>query len=164
MQSGTFGLTRGNDFVGAAIRLLTRSQVNHAVVIVEPDEHGPRYVEARASGAVITRGRPGGTVVYNDLEPLTDAQRTAVSDAALRLVGTPYGFLDIASLALVCLGIRWRWLMDRVQREDRLICSQLVTRAYVDAGVWLSLDGKPDSEVTPGDLLMYVAEHPWVYA
>lgn len=160
MQPGTFGLTRGSDFVGAAIRLLTRSQVNHAVIIVEPDEQGPRYVEAQAKGAVITRGTPK-VLVQNDLQPLTDEQRKALSDAALALVGTPYGFMDIVSLALVCLGLRWRWLMNRVQREDRLICSQLVDRAYADAGIQLFNDGRPDSTVTPGDLLIYVAQHPW---
>lgn len=146
--------------MGAAIRLLTRSQVNHALIIVEPDEHGPRYVEAQAKGAVITRGIPR-VLAQNDLQPLTDEQRKALSDAALSLVGTPYGFMDIVALGLACLGFRWRWLMNRVQREDRLICSQLVDRAYANAGIHLFNDGRPDSTVTPGDLLIYVAQHPW---
>ena len=38
--------------------------------------------------------------------------------AALKLLGTPYGFVDIAALGLADLGLRQRWLGRVVDRAS----------------------------------------------
>jgi hypothetical protein len=46
-----------------------------------------------------------------------------------------------------------RLVASRIERADRLVCSQLVDKAYLLAGEHLFSDGRYPGEVTPGDLL-----------
>lgn len=153
---GEYGVVRTKGFVAWAIRLFTRSQVNHAFIVLED---GHSIVEAQAVGAVVAdlSKWDGHLIVYSRIHanPLTAA---AVITAARGLLGRRYNFLDLVALALLLLGRRWDWLLERAQRSDRLICSQLVDRAFRDAGQALFDDGRPDGEVTPGDLLLLIAE------
>lgn len=151
---GQFGVVRTNGFVAAAIRLLTRSQVSHAFLVINDRE----VIEAQARGAVFNplTKYDGYEVVYSQI-PLSSAEIVAVTQEASTLHGTPYNYLDLVALGLHCLGVDWPWVKNRAQRSDRLICSQLVDRAYELAGVHLFNDGRPDGTVTPGDLLMWVA-------
>ncbi len=75
-----------------------------------------------------------------------------VAAAALKLLGTPYGFVDIAALDLADVGLRQRWLERVVDRQHALICSQLVDQACPNAGVRLFTDGRMPGRVDPGDL------------
>lgn len=153
---GEFGVVRTRGWFPQAIRLLTKSQVNHAFVILED---GHSVVEATERGAVISDLSKWADhlVVYSRIHQ-SSVSVEAVCRAAEALVGTPYNFLDIVALALLNLGRRWTWLLERAQRADRLICSQLVDRAFQKAGLRLFADGRPDGEVTPGDLLLLIAE------
>lgn len=147
---GQFAVVRTNSPVAWLIRLATRSQVNHAVICVSDG----RVVEAQPGGARF--GNIPAGAVWSHF-PLTDAQAIAVAEAAQDLVDTPYGFLDIAALALVSLGIQWRWAKRIAKSDKGLICSQLVDRAYRNAGIHLYTDGRDDGSVTPGDLLLLLA-------
>ena len=160
LASGSMFVVRTGGLAGQLIRLGTRSQVNHAGIVLHEDGS---TVEARPGGAVLgnVKDYKGRLVVVNDLEPLSDDDRHKIVDEARALVGTPYSWLDIAALGLTCLGLRWTWLTKRVARTDRLICSQLVDVAYQRAGVHMFNDGRSSSAVTPGDLLVRVALHPW---
>jgi cell wall-associated NlpC family hydrolase len=153
MSTGQFGVVRTTSLAAWVIRLGTRSQVNHAYIYVSDNY----IVEAQPHGAVMRHaskyaGSP--TSSFN----LTPEEQARVRAAALALVGTSYNFLDIAVLALLSLGVRWAWLQKRAQSSAALICSQLVDRAYRNAGIHLYDDGRPDGEVTPGDLLLLLAE------
>lgn len=151
---GQFGVVRTKGFVQAMIRLFTRSQVNHAFLVLD----GGKVIEAQTAGAIINplSKYDGHEVVYSRIT-LTADQVADVITAACSLRGTPYNFLDIVAIGLGCLGIDWPSVADRAQRADRLICSQLVDRAYRLAGIHLYDDGRPDGGVTPGDLLMWIA-------
>lgn len=156
-KPGEFGVVRTSGWFPQAIRLLTRSQVNHAFIVLED---GHSIVEAQAVGAVISdlsKWETGHLVVYSRIHR-DPATATAVCAAARSLVGTPYNFLDIGALAFLLLGFRWAWLLNRAQSLRRLICSQLVDRSFALAGQRLFADGRPDGEVTPGDLLLLIAE------
>ena len=157
---GDHFVVRTGGWAGQVIRLGTQSQVNHAGIVLDADG---ATVEAQPGGAVyghLSRYRRH-LVVVNDLELLTDLQRARIAVEARALVGTPYSWLDIVALGLTAVGIRWAWLAKRVARTDRLICSQLVDLAYDRAGVHLFNDGRLSSAVTPGDLLLRIAQHPW---
>lgn len=157
---GAFGVVRTGSFVAPFIRLLTRSQVNHAFVVLGQSRQGEWIIlEAQSRGA-----RYAALSKYDSMEvvfsnyDLTDEERGAVVAQARGLHGTPYNYLDIVALCLLTFGLRWSWLLKRAQSAKRLICSQLVDRAYERAGLRLYSDGRPDGEVTPGDLLMHVAQ------
>lgn len=154
---GEFGVVRTTGWFPQLIRLFTQSQVNHAFIVLED---GHSIVEAQRVGAVISdlsKWETGHLVVYSRIHdtPITAAE---VCKEARALVGTPYNFLDLVALALLLVGRRWTWLLDRAKRPDRLICSQLVDRAFTLAGLQLFDDKRPDNEVTPGDLLLLIAE------
>lgn len=171
---GAFGVVRTDSWVAPFIRLLTRSQVNHAFVLVRPLAdtfiavgsdgsmtrlHDWEVVEAQTSGAKLARLSKwalNDNVAFS--APLPAGVGDAVAYRARLLLGTPYNFLDIAALFFLLCGFRWGWLLDRAQRANRLECSQLVDRAYRNAGVHLFEDDRPDGEVTPGDLLMFIAQ------
>jgi cell wall-associated NlpC family hydrolase len=143
--------TRG--FVPWLIRLATRSLLNHAFVFVSDG----LIIEAERQGAVHSRASKYGSSAIVTNFPLTTEQAARVATEANKVLGTPYGFLDIAVLGLLSLGLRWKWLQNSAQQSGTLICSQLVDRVYRNAGIHLYDDGRPDGEVTPGDLLLLLA-------
>lgn len=149
---GAFGLVDNAGLLPAAIRLCTRSPWSHAFVVIS----GGRTVEAGAGGAFIGQlsdHDDARHLAFNTGETLTDVQRAAIELEALELVGTPYGFLDIAGLAVASwTGHAPGFIVRRVKAERALICSQLVARCYfLGAGMDLA-GGRPDALVTPGDL------------
>ena len=160
LAPGTYFVVRTSGLAGQIIRLGTRSQVNHAGIVLDTDG---TTVEAQPGGAVIghLRRYRRHLVIVNDLETIPDSTRALICDQARAMVGTPYSWLDIAALALTSLGLRWAWLARRVSRTDRLICSQLADLAYERAGLHMYQDGRLPSAVTPGDLLLRIAQHPW---
>lgn len=145
-EVGDFGVCRTNSFIAWVIRKFTRSTVNHAVVYVGNGE----VVEAQPGGA---RKRKVNLQDFTwSHVNLTDEQRTTVRAKALMLRGVPYGYEDIALIALGLLGVRWKWVLNRLDDEDTMICSQLVAVCYAEASIRLC-PGKPYYLTTPGDLL-----------
>lgn len=154
-QPGDFALTRIYGITGAFI-----SAGQHLVGDGAPIQHAFVYV----GNGYIVQAMPGGAEMIR-LEdasepyiwstgrvPLTEIQRLFISEYAIGLVGTPYSFLDYASIALAHYRIRPRWVRDFVADSGHLICSQLVDEAYKRAGVQLFDDGRLPGDVTPGDL------------
>lgn len=157
--AGTIFVLCSNGWMADLIKLLTRSRVNHTGVALGDG----RTVEAMPRGATIGREQDGPNVIWGtDLLAMIEAQRPGagarIAAEALRLVGRPYGFLDIFALGLTAIGLRWGWLERIVGRQDRLICSQLVDLACLNAGVHL-YDKPPrlPQNVTPGDIEWLVA-------
>lgn len=112
-----------------------------------------KIVEAQPGGAVVSDVTEygGRSVLWSSGKvPLTDAQRSAVVEAARGFVGVPYSFLDYLLLALKRIHITVPILNRRVVGSKHMICSQLVAEAYNTAGVLLST--VPTYEVTPADL------------
>ena len=145
---GDFAVVRTPGPIGAIIRIVTRSDFNHAYT----DMGDGTIIEARARGAVRTQDTYPARWRMVSHMPLTDDQRNRICDNAIAVLGTPYGFLDLLSLGLLQYGIRWKWIRDRVARQDRLVCSQLEDLIYERAGIHLYNDGRPSMDVTPGDL------------
>ena len=161
-QPGDYGVQRNRGLAAWAIRVATRSKFSHAFVVVRDGY----VVEARGNGAV---RRPLGdrdSIYSSDAIKLSASDRNGIVGNAERLVGTPYSWLDIVSIGLLQYGIRPKWVRDRVERTDQLICSQLVDlafsgdtdRLFTAAGVQLAhsvhlfADDRLPMDVSPGDL------------
>jgi len=147
-QPGDYGVERTRGFTAWAIRVATRSAFSHAFVVVR----GGFVVEARGNGAV---RRPLGdrdAIYSSDAIKLSASDQNGIVGNAEHLVGTPYSWFDIVSIGLLQYGIRPKWVRNRVQRTDRLICSQLCDLACERAGVHLFADGRLPMDVTPADL------------
>lgn len=146
---GDFGLVRTNGWMAWAIRFGTHSTVNHAFIYVG----NGKIIEAEPGGARISDVSKYSNIIWSTglvTDPTVGARIARWAEAQ---VGVPYGWLDIAALTLDAAGIRFAVVDHRIERMDRLICSQLVDKAYRLAGVHLFKDGRLSGEVTPGDLL-----------
>lgn len=88
-----------------------------------------------------------------DLAELDHIYRQRVVDAAVDLVGAPYGWLDYAVIAAAEWRVPgWERLIQATADRGNLICSALVDLAYTRAGVQLFTDDRPRGRVTPSDL------------
>ena len=163
--------TRWKDqLVAFIVQFGTASQVNHAGIYVGLIEGVPTVVEARPGGAGYaplsqylnswTHWSGGAGIPTGNLERMW---RRDIVHAAISLVGTPYGWLDLVAVALAQkrLGAhldrvspldKQPWWVKRIARQDRLICSELVDVAYLQAGVYLFNDGRYPGCVSPADL------------
>ncbi|KUF18843.1 hypothetical protein [Streptomyces silvensis] len=154
-QPGDFALTRIKGLTGAAISI-GQALVGDAA----PVQHAYVYV----GNGHIVQAMPGGAekvrlddasvpVVWSTGRlDLTAAERVRICYEARALVGTPYSFLDYASIGLAHWRIRPAWLRDYVADSGHMICSQLVDEVYRRAGVRLFDDNRIPGDVTPGDL------------
>lgn len=139
---------RAGDWAGWGVCLFTLSRDCHARFVTGPDGGTVEasFVHDRAEAGHVQRG----DLIISP--PLTDDERLAATLAAMHMVGTKYGFTDIAALGLASFGIKPKWLRDLVGREDRLICSQLVDLAWTRAGFHAFDDGRLPQDVNPGDI------------
>jgi hypothetical protein len=165
-KPGDFFVTRGtsthwrDQLMCFVIQWGTASNVNHAGICIP----GGQVVEARPGGAGYAplSDYQGANTRWSSL-PLTTQQRDDISKAAVSLVGTPYGWLDVIAIAIAQkrLGAhldvtkpmdQQPWWYQRIGRTDRLICSELVDLAYFQSGDHLFDDGRPFGLVSPADL------------
>lgn len=151
MQPGNYGVVQTGGWVGRMIQRATHSWANHAFVCLGDG----KIIEAMPSGVQIGSldEYNGARIAFNTDEVMTDAQRSAVVEAAHSMVGDEYNFADIGALGLQSLGWTWR-LAFRMAGIDghAVICSQLVALCGTSARLdWLC--GKPSAlYVTPADL------------
>ena len=136
------------DWAGWLVCIFTLARDCHVRFITS--ETG-ETVEASFVHDVAERGHVQvGDVILSP--PLTDEQRRLATEAALTMIGTKYGFLDLLALGLAALGIKAKWLRKWVGRERRLICSQLADLAWTIGGFHAFTDGRLPQDVNPGDL------------
>lgn len=155
-KPGTYACVRTGGFYAWLIRVGTRSKYNHAFLVV--DEYGG-IIEADPGGArrAMLADYRADAIVFDVNELITDEQRARVVAKAEILLGTPYGWTDIARLALRCVGVKWGWLTAAADNERAMICSQLVAACGDYAGLdWDCGRGNP-AAVTPGDLAARIA-------
>jgi hypothetical protein len=139
----------------ACIRYLTRSRYCHAFVCLGDG----MILEAQPSGSAISplSKYAGLPMLFSEPAPgyRQDADPEQDEKRWLRI---PYGFDDILYLGLAYgLHLRPRWLLAEVEREDRMICSQLVAEWGACHGAAWSC-GQPSPQlVTPGLLADRIA-------
>jgi len=162
---GDFCVVATPGIMARLIRIVTRSTVNHAFILVAPG----RIIEADPSGAKETdlARYDGMYQVWSDMD-LSPTVRAAIVDAAHKYtcikkvdgicVGAPYSWVDDLCIGLADL-FGWHvpaWVRTRLGRPDRLMCSQLVDQCYLDAGVHLFSDGRIPGDVAPASLLTLI--------
>jgi uncharacterized protein YycO len=151
-QAGDYFVVATNGVVARLIRWFTGSWANHCGICLGGDV----VVEANPRGVAVGHlsEYTGDHIAWSRFD-LTVREQDRIIGACQAMLGIPYSFKDIAALALRRWGIRW-WAEDRLSRGDRLICSQMVVRAYRVAGFDL-VPNVPDNFVTPGDLAAVLA-------
>lgn len=112
-------------------------------------------IEAEPSGAHLTALHYSGVLWSSGIIHPTDAQRSAIVNAALSYVGVGYSVADYFSLAARRLHIPAPHLKAFVASSGHMICSQLVARCYANAGC--PLYDRWTGYTTPGDLAQLLA-------
>lgn len=160
-QPGDIGLSSSHSLIGRLVRLAQNiigddSLYTHCYIVL----HDGNIIEAMPGkrGARFGKVADYPDAVYSTFN-LTPDQRDSICEAAIRLEGTPYSFLDYVAIALQ----KWlpgsgmfKWVDNRVKRSDRAICSQLCGMGYRNGGVGL---GEPAQYMTPGDIARLVLVH-----
>lgn len=134
MKTGDVLLWRSNSLIGAAIRFFTRSEINHASMIIrlaeyEGEERRCYHSEALERGVfpnVLSKRLAAfdGTVWWYQLLPDWDSKRTEIGRRMIDMMGTPY---DYPSLFANIVG--------RVSADARrLFCSEYCYLALGYAG------------------------------
>lgn len=146
--AGDYAVVRTGGWQAAVIRIVTRSHYNHAFIYVGDGQ----IVEAQPGGARLVQNSYDAAHVRYSTVTLSPGERVFIVNNAKRLVGVPYGWLDIVSVGLLQFHIRPFFLRERVRTSKNLICSQLVDFTFLLSGVHLLNDGRLPMDVTPGDL------------
>lgn len=135
------------NFMTWMIHLTTRSQWNHASIIV--DGFGPQLVVAEATDKGVVESKLYSTkdvirVIYVEYDD-EDDRLTAVAWARAR-TGVRYGYFNafMCGLNNVLVGLKLA-----IKKTDAIICSELVAESLERAGFDF---GKDSSQVSPGDL------------
>jgi len=148
-RPGDFGVVKTSGIIGKLIRIGTASRWNHAFIHVGDGV----IVEANPTGVAISPANKYPNIAWNHHETLTKAQRDSIVDLALKEVGKPYAFIDIAALFFRIIGLRFirpNVFWKRLALQNGWFCSELVSHCYREVG--LTLINKKDDLVTPGDL------------
>lgn len=148
-EPGTYGCVKTSGFYPWLIRKGTRSEYNHAFIVGFNGE----IFEAEPGGARMRRLEEyeGCEMVFSK-DVLTTRQRSQIVVRAETLLGTPYGWTDIARLALSSRGVAWDWLTHAADAERAMICSQLVAVCGESADVDWNCGQESPAAVTPGML------------
>jgi hypothetical protein len=175
-RPGSFFLTRIPGPVGFLIGVGQAlagdpSRYSHGGIILDADG---TILEAEPGGARIGNiseyaGRPllisdGPVKSWRAAHPerlfpaTEDEVREEVVAEARKLVGVPYSALDYFALAALHLHLPSRWIRQRVESSGHLICSALVDRVYMNAGIHLFDDGRLPGDVMPSDLAAWAED------
>lgn len=151
--------------------IVTAAPGDGTAQIVEAMPGGARsvWMETAGVGQCSARLGPGFAYVRLPDDAGPAGWQAAAAEAALAMVGTPYGFAQYAALALLTLsggdaasrtGPLARYVNRRRPdgRPEQAICSQLDDEALRVAKVRLFTDGRPPQYVTPGALFWRAAQ------
>ena len=155
-RPGNYFVSHGSGLAGELIRHATESWAGHAGLYVGDG----MIIEAAPPATRIApaASRPGA--VWNDAEPLTQAQRDAIVTRAHALVGTPYDYPAYIGFALEILKLRTGQQLAAEFRRDRWrVCSADVADAYAFAGIDLTAGLGYPNLVSPADLYNRIARH-----
>lgn len=167
-------------------RIVERQDYNytHAFLVVSEDT----VIEAEPGGAIISplsKYTERTDVLFSDLpiklaladtkkawenvgfnsnlaaaeQSYEDVLRRRVVNFGKQCEGIGYNYLDYFALALERFNIHIAPVQKRIERQDRMICSQLVDWAYMQVDIHLFDDGRLPFDVTPGDLEGFVRSH-----
>lgn len=130
-RKGDIVLVRSPRLIGRLIRFFTRGWASHVAVYA-----GNGLVfEGRPGGAGLTPlhtyNRPGYAIRVMRLKT-TSARSARFSEHAQRYVGREYDFVQLIWMAIVFL-FRVQRRFNPPDRRKRLICSELVFQALLDA-------------------------------
>jgi hypothetical protein len=162
LRPGTIGLSKIEGITGWFVRLALmfsgdESRYEHVFIV----GHNGMVIEARRGGVIMSplsrHKAPKGFLFI----PMTDEQGERIVAEAIKLIGTPYSYLDYVYLAAVRLGLPSKWLKQRVMDTGYLICSQMVDKACRAAGIILFDDGRIPQDITPGDIAALAIEYIW---
>lgn len=150
-KPGDFMLVATPGWQAHGIRIVTRSKVNHATLLVGPG----LLIEADPGGAHQSdlSWYDGMPKWWSHMD-LSDRQRDEIVYHARSHIGAPYSWVDDACIAATdLLGVHVpEWVRDRLASPDRLECAQLVDVSYQEAEIHLFNDGRLSGDVAPSDL------------
>lgn len=168
VQPGNYGVSHGSGMVGELIRSATQSWAGHAFVYVG----GGMIIEAAPPVTRIVNAAAHPDAVWNNEEPLTDAERKLIVGRAHALLGTPYDYPAYIGFALEATHIRNGTQLDPFfQHDSWRVCSADVVDEYHFGGIDITASLKKmigstfiPNLVSPANLYDRIAQRAWGHA
>lgn len=148
------------------IQIGTQSRYNHTGIVTDvvynsrtgrPDT--VQVIEA-AGGGVRKRWLPVGSKaaaewVFEDSHRITPEQREILASEAEKFMGWPYDYSDIAWFVWRFLSGKVRRRPAKVQADEKVICSELVSWSMFAAGIspWPEVQF---GDISPGDIADWI--------
>jgi hypothetical protein len=159
MIAGQVGLVASDgQLKGQAVAWASRSVWCHVVVAISETE----CVSAEPGGALVRPISFYPEVVWSRFR-MTGLQRRLSASYARHRIGTPYAWRDYwaAGVALVTRQQTPAWLRAYIDRDDRLLCSQLADLSLQAAGIHVFKDHRPQGAVIPASFGEYFVSQGW---
>ena len=150
LEPGTYVCLKTRSLFGWVIRTFTRSQFDHAVLVVGSHEICQATLRGVRTGPL--SAFKGCLAVANSAEDMSPAQRANAVTFMKALRQDEYAFGLLVVIALRLAGLKHDWLIRFAQDKGAVICSEAVAEAGDHAGLdWLC--GEPSAAVVrPDDL------------
>lgn len=166
---GTIGISTIDGRVGAFVKFgqwfygAGKDSVwSHSFLVGEGDsvyQAMPNGMEKATLSGYLDELESGDQVMFIHV-PLTATQRINAVDIAEGMVARKVGYSFVSYLYLVLrrLGVRTKWLRNRIADSGQLICSQAVDQQLTLAGWTVFNDGRASQDVVPADYVKLVRE------
>lgn len=148
-QLGDYGCVSGKGIIPFLIQVGTLTKYNHAFIYVGDGT----IAEAMPGGVRLSPVTKYRNIAWNRNEVKSDEQRKTIVAEALASLGNRYSFLAYVAILIRMAKLPApKWLTNRLTLSKNEICSQLVARAYLKAGISIERE-KPNFYTTPSDLI-----------
>lgn len=159
-QPGDFGLSHSGTKFSWLIAFLQcligdASRYTHAFIIFDAET----ALEADRDHGVIKKPLAEYRNVVYVHSNLTDAQRKIILAEAESFLGAAYGWINYIGIGLMRMHKCPRWLTNKITKNNKFVCSQLVCHVYEKAGVQLLGPAFNWLNTTPGRLSYIIGEN-----
>ena len=148
MSKGQIGIVSTTGFMSWLIRIVTRSDVNHAVV----DLGDGTIASAEPGGVRLRLHDHFPNTIWSHFEESPE-QASSVTTFAREQLGTKYAYFDDLLIGIAQItGVRTpNWIQRRLASNDSYECAELADASLQAGGVHVFTDGRVPSAVFPGD-------------
>lgn len=158
MSGGQVGIVSTTGFMSGVIRVVTHSDVNHAVI----DLGDGTVVSAEPGGVRLRPHDYFPNTIWSHFAE-TEGDLDAVAAFARAQLGKPYAYFDDFLIGVAQLtGIETpKWIQRHLSSDSSFECAELADAALHAGGIHVFTDGRVPSAVFPGDFEPVFKQRGW---
>lgn len=146
LQVGDIILYKGNGFLSKAVKFFTKSEYSHVSMVIS-DTH---LIEAnwyKKSNIIEFKYDETEMEIYR-VKDLTIEQQIVILQRVYKYIDKYYDYAQIIGHLIESFGLS---ISHHLNSDKKLICSELIDRAYADINIDL-VESRKTGDVTPNDI------------